>query len=236
MAYLNKEHIVLMPGLDGTGRSFEPVLPLIDEDARITIVKYPEDRFLSFDETVSCALSQIPQGTSPIIIAESFSGPVAVRLVASGIISPKALVLCATFACSPRPLLWRIARFLRLPFIIREDMPRFFFKFVIGRDELIDALLPLWKKVHAGVPPRIMKSRLGMINEVDVRSDLDKLTLPCLYLQAKNDRIVPSSCLRNFVRHVPHLCVNSFDAPHFILQALPKDCLKAIEAFLKEIH
>lgn len=236
MAYLSNEHIVLMPGLDGTGKSFEPLLPLIADDARITIVRYPADRYLSFDETVACAASQIPQGTSPVVIAESFSGPVAVRLVASGKISSKALVLCATFVRSPRPVLWRIARFLHLPLIIRADMPRFFFKIVIGRDDLIDALLPLWKKVHAGVPPRVMESRLGIINEVDVRSDLDKLTVPCLYLQAKNDRIIPSSCLKDLTSHLPHLRVNSFDAPHFILQALPEDCLQAIEAFLKQIR
>lgn len=234
MAYLSKEHIVLMPGLDGTGKSFEPLLPLIADNARVTVVRYPADRFLSFDETVSCAASQIPQGISPVVIAESFSGPVAVRMVASGRISPKALVLCATFVRSPRPVLWRVARFLHLPLIIREDMPHFFFKLFIGRDDLIDALLPLWKKVHAGVPPRIMESRLGIINEVDVRSDLNKLTLPCLYLQAKNDRVIPSSCLKHLARRLPQLRVDSFDSPHFILQAVPEECLQAIEAFLKQ--
>jgi pimeloyl-[acyl-carrier protein] methyl ester esterase len=234
MAYLNNEHIVLMPGLDGTGKSFEPVLPLIADSAQVTVVRYPTDRYLTFDETVSWAASQIPRGTAPVVIAESFSGPVAVRLVASGSITPKALVLCATFVRSPRPLLWRIARFLHLPLAIRADMPHFFFKLVIGRDHFIDALLPLWKKVHSEVPARIMDARLALINEVDVRSDLDKLALPCLYLQAKDDRIIPSSCLKDLARRVPHLCINSFDAPHFILQAVPEDCLQAIEIFLTQ--
>ena len=236
MACLDKEHIVLMPGLDGTGKSFEPLLPLVAAGARVTTVRYPADRPLSFDETVACAASQIPKDMPLVVIAESFSGPVAVRMIASGLIRPKALVLCATFARSPHPVLWRIVRFLRLPLVIRPEMPRSFFRFVIGPDHLIDALLPLWKKVHEGVPSRILDSRLALINATDVTSDLPGLTLPCLYLQASKDRVVPASCLKNIARRIPHLQVISIEAPHFILQAAPRDCLQAIENFLKRIH
>ena len=236
MGYLSKEHIVLMPGLDGTGKSFEPLLPLIAADAGVTVVRYPADRSLSFEQTVACAAGQIPRESSPVIIAESFSGPVAIRMIASGRVSPKALVLCATFVRSPHPVLWRIVRFLRLPLAIRPDMPRSFFKFVIGPDSLIETLKPLWKKVHAEVPARIMDSRLALINTIDVTGDLQKLTLPCLFLQAANDRIIPSSRLEDITCRIPHMQVKSIDAPHFILQAAPDDCLQAVETFIKQIY
>jgi len=236
MTYLHKEHIVLMPGLDGTGKSFEPVLPLIAADAHVTVVRYPADRPLSFDETVACAAKQISTETSPVVIAESFSGPVAVRMIASGLVAPKALVLCATFVRSPHPILWRMVRFLRLPLMIRPEMPRAFFKFVIGRDDLIEVLKPLWMKVHAEVPAPIMDARLGLINAVDVTADLKKLCLPCLFLKASDDRVIPASRLTDLIRHIPHLQVKTIEAPHFILQAAPEKCIQTIDIFLKRIH
>ena len=232
MKWLSNQHLVLMPGLDGTGLSFEPLLPFLPADAKITIIRYPTDKLLSFEETVECAAEQIPAGNPPIVIAESFSGPVAIQMIGSGRVQAKALILCATFAKSPRPIVWRIMRFLRLPLLIKPDMPKRFFKIVIGDDKLIAELLPLWKKVHAGVPARIMNHRLKIINNVDVTEWLKKLPVPCCYLQATNDRLVPSSCLDYLKRCAPLLEIKKINAPHFILQAQPQACLDAIEEFI----
>lgn len=232
MTRLHKQNIVLMPGLDGTGLSFEPFLPFLPADAKIAIVRYPKDLLLSFEETVECAAAQIPADNPPIVIAESFSGPVAIQMIGSGWVKAKALILCATFAKSPRPIVWRIMRFLRLPLLIRPDMPKRFFKIVIGDDKLIAELLPLWKKVHADVPTRVMDHRLKIINNVDVTKWLKKLIVPCLYLQATNDRVIPSSCLADFEKCIPNLVIKRIKAPHFILQAQPQACLNAIEEFM----
>ena len=235
MSALRNQHLVFLPGMDGTGLSFEPILPFLAKDAKITIVRYPTDRLLSFDETVECAAGQIPAGDPPIVIAESFSGPVAIKMIGSGRIKARALVLCATFAKSPRPVVWRVMRFLRLPLLIKPEMPKRFFRFVIGDDNLIDELKPLWKKVHAAVPARVMQHRLKILNEVNVTHWLTKIKVPCCYLKAINDRLVPSSCAEHIEMHMPHLEIKRFDAPHFILQAQPQACLSAIERFLHSV-
>ncbi len=236
MTFLNNQHLVLMPGMDGTGLSFEPLLPFFPADAKVTIVRYPTDKLLSFDETVECAALQIPAGDPPIVIAESFSGPVGIQMIGSGRVKAKALILCATFAKSPCPIVWRIMSFLRLPLLIRPDMPKRFFKIVIGEDKLIADLLPLWRKVHADVPARVMHHRLKIINSVDVTRWLKELPVPCCYLQAVNDRVVPSSCVEEIKKCVPLLEVKRINAPHFILQAQPRECLNAIEEFMNLIN
>jgi hypothetical protein len=137
MCSLRNQHLVFMPGMDGTGLSFEPVLALLPESAKITLIRYPGDKLLSFDETVECAAAQIPTGDPPIVIAESFSGPVAVKMIGSGRAKAKALILCATFTKSPHPVVWRFMRFLRLPMLIKPEMPKRIFKVVIGDDKLI---------------------------------------------------------------------------------------------------
>ena len=35
--------IVLLPGLDGTGDLFQRIVPLLERDARVTVVRYPRD-------------------------------------------------------------------------------------------------------------------------------------------------------------------------------------------------
>jgi pimeloyl-[acyl-carrier protein] methyl ester esterase len=232
MEYLRDQSLILMPGLDGTGLSFEPFLKLIPDDVNITIVRYPADKLLSFEETVECAAAQVAPGPPRIVIAESFSGPVAVQMIASGRVRAKALVLCATFAKSPHPVIWPVTRFLRLPLLIRPEMPTLFFKIILGDNKLIATLGPLWKKVHADVPACVMDHRLGLINRLDVTNWLEKLSLPCLYLQAIDDRVVSSSCLADFERHIPHLVIKRIKAPHFILQARPQACLESIEQFM----
>jgi pimeloyl-ACP methyl ester carboxylesterase len=231
MSFLRNQHLVFMPGMDGTGLSFEPVVPFLPKNAKITIVRYPADKLLSFDETVECAAQQIPTGNPPIVIAESFSGPVAIKMIGSGRVKARALILCATFAKSPRPVVWRVMRFLRLPMLIKPEMPKRFFRFVIGDNTLIDKLLPLWKIVHAHVPARVMQHRLKIINEIDVTAWLAKIKIPCCYLQALNDRLVPSSCAEKIKKIAPFMEIKKIAAPHFILQAEPQACLKAIEDF-----
>ena len=232
MDSLRDQHLVFMPGMDGTGLSIEPVLPFLPKETEITVVRYPADKLLSFDETVECAAAQIPAGDLPIVIAESFSGPVAIKMIGSGRVKAKALILCATFAKSPRPVVWRVMRFLRLPLLIKPDMPRRFFRFVIGDDALIDELLPLWKKVNAQVPARVMQHRLKIINEIDVTLWLAKIKIPCCYFQALNDRLVPASCAEIIKKTAPFVEIKKICAPHFILQTEPQACLKAIEKFL----
>jgi pimeloyl-ACP methyl ester carboxylesterase len=232
MSSLRNQHLVFMPGMDGTGLSFEPLAPFLSRETKITIVRYPTDRLLSFDETVECAAGQIPADKPPIVIAESFSGPVAIKMIGSGRIKAKALILCATFAKSPRPVVWRVMRFLRLPMLIKPEMPKRFFRVVIGNDKLIDKLKPLWKKVHAKVPARVMQHRLKIINEVDVTAWLAKINIPCCYLQAITDRVVPASCAEEIKKAAPLVEIIKIDSPHFILQAEPKECLTAIEKFM----
>ena len=232
MAFPKNHHLVFLPGLDGTGLSAEPLMKLIPSDVAVTIVRYPADRLLSFEETIECAAKHFPAGVAPVVIAESFSGPVAIQLIASGRVPAKGLILCATFARSPHPLLLKISRRLGVTSFIKPEMPKHFFKVLLG-EEFAESLAPLWKRVHAGVSARVLDHRLGIISRVDVTRWLGKLSIPCLYLQATADRIIPSSCLADLVKSIPDLEIKRIKGPHFILQAQPQASLTAIEKFME---
>jgi pimeloyl-ACP methyl ester carboxylesterase len=230
---LSSRTIVFLPGLDGTGLSFEPFARVLPPDAAAQVIRYPA-KCLSFEETVACAADQIPSGLEGgVVLAESFSGPVAVALVGSGKLKARCLILCSTFARPPRPVLLRAFRHLPMEMLLGLPLPRFIFRRVVaGGEEAADLFLALWQRVRALVPPVVLAHRLEVISRVDVREWLPRLTVPCLYIQAASDRSVPASCLHDFTLAVPDLRVKRIAGPHFILQAKPAACLQAIADFV----
>ena len=220
--------------MDGTGISFEPLGRVLPRDVVVKIIRYPTDKLLSFEETVQCANDQIQSDQEDVIVlAESFSGPVAIALVGSGRLKAKCLVLCSTFARSPRPVLLGIMRYLPVELFLRLPFPSFLLKHMIeGGEEPTDLFIAMWKRVKALVPAKVLVHRLKIISQVDVREWLPTLTLPCLYIQATSDRSVPPSCLFDFTEAIADLRVKRIKGPHFILQAQPQQSLMAIQNFV----
>lgn len=194
---LSGQTIVFLPGMDGTGISFEPLGKLLPPNVNVKVIQYPTDKLLSFEETVQCALGQLQTDQEDVVVvAESFSGPVAIELVGSGKLKAKCLILCSTFATSPRPILLKFLQYLPLEWLIKFPFPTFVLKHVVeGGKDVAELFNAMWKRVKYQVPSKVLSHRLKIINEIDVRSWLSMLTVPCLYIQAASDRSVPASSL-----------------------------------------
>ncbi len=77
MQSISGQKIIFLPGIDGTGISFEPLGQVLPKDADVKIIRYPPDELLDFEETVLYVKKQIQNYQDGfIVIAESFSGPV----------------------------------------------------------------------------------------------------------------------------------------------------------------
>jgi pimeloyl-ACP methyl ester carboxylesterase len=101
-----------------------------------------------------------------------------------------------------------------------------------GGEDATDLFLAMWQRVKALVPAKILVHRLEVINRVDVRGWLPKVTIPCCYIQATSDKSVPTSCLFDFIELVPDLRVKRIQGPHFILQAKAQASLSVIQNFV----
>jgi pimeloyl-[acyl-carrier protein] methyl ester esterase len=232
MSWPRELGLVFLPGLDGTGLSFEPLRPFLPSDIDLTVVRYPADRLLSFDDTVECAADQIPAGEAKVVLAESFSGPVAVRLLSSGRVRAKCLILCCTFVRPPRPLLLQMGKLLPLSYLMRIPVPEFILRRMLGGDDLYELRRPLYDRIRKEVPSEILAHRLRVLSDLDVSPCLRSLSLPCCYIQATEDWIVPPRCLSPFREALSNLYVRHVRGPHTILQARPEECLSIIEEFL----
>ena len=125
--------LVLLPGLDGTGNLFARFVFALTPCLEARIVRYPTDRSLSYADLFSFVLDAIPQSQPFVLLAESFSTPLAVRLAATNPASLKGLVICAGFIKSPlRGWMRYMTSFVQPP-LFRIPPPRFLLeRFLIG--------------------------------------------------------------------------------------------------------
>src|SRR6185369_5547099 len=96
--------LVLLPGMDGTGEMFAPLLGQQMSGIEPTVVRYP-DRAATYAQHEAVVRCELPRDRPYVLLGESFSGPVAVAIAAEQPRGLVGIVLCASFLTSPHRLL-----------------------------------------------------------------------------------------------------------------------------------
>ncbi len=225
---MSQHSIVFLPGLDGTGALLREFVKRAPSRYQATAVSYPGDRILDYDELADRVRGELPVGGRVLLVAESFSGPIAVMVAASGAASVCGVVLVGSFVTSPvnrlaRLVPWRLVFSLRPPaWALRH--------FVAGRGAPDDLIAEI-RSALTQVTPAVLASRVRSVLGVDVRSQLARCRVPLLYLRATDDRLVPRECA-NIVAGVAHdATVRDVLSPHLMIPAAPDAVWKEIDAF-----
>ena len=218
----------VLPGMNGTGELLTEFKAALAPELDATIVAYPTDSPLDYAALTELVAAQLPRSEPFVLIAESFSGPIAIGLAArkpEGLIG---LALCASFARVPNtPILrafealQRVVPAKRLP--IGLAMP-----WLMGRwstrewaQRVRDAL--------RGVSTDTLRARLRAAAGVDVAALIGQIDCPLLYLKASRDRLIGDAgwlAIRERSRNA--VCIE-IEGPHFLLQAKPEECAAAIK-------
>jgi pimeloyl-ACP methyl ester carboxylesterase len=223
--------LVLLPGLDGTGNLFTNFISALPPTLSTRIVRYPTDRFLNYTELLSCVVDVIP--ATFVVVAESFSTPLAVKLAATRPTNLAGLVICAGFITNPvGSWLLRMKALVR-PSFFRVPPPGFVIDhFLIGANaphELRDAV----RHTLRCVSPEVMALRVRAVMACDAREEIVQVQVPTLYLQAKHDRLVKERCFEEIQRLKQDTILASIPAPHFVLQREPHKAVDLIVHFVQ---
>lgn len=225
--------LVLLPGMDGTGELFSPLLAALDGEFDTLIVRYPTDKALGYAELTTLTQSQVPAGKRFVLLAESFSGPIAISIAASKARGLAGLILCASFAKNPRPKLRHLIVLLGM-FPLRWVPTSVLSHLFLGRfatEELRGKLKAILKRVDRAV----LRLRLWSIVSVDVSNELARIDVPALYLMASEDRLVPSKAATPFGQLPTNWKITKINGPHLLLQSVPGEVSIAISSFLKSL-
>lgn len=223
--------LVLLPGLDGTGTLFQLFLRELPADWRTRVVAYPMDASVDYDALTELAAREVPSDGRVVLLGESFSGPVAIRLAAALGLRLQALVLCCSFARNPRPQLSRLGGLigcLPSPAAVPSGLSA---QMLLG-SHASDEARSLLKDALAGLPAAVLRARLRMVMAVDVTPALATVSAPLLYLQAGQDRIVPPTAAADIQQHCPQARIVRLAGPHGLLQAEPAASAAAMTSFL----
>jgi pimeloyl-ACP methyl ester carboxylesterase len=222
--------LVLLPGMDGTGILFEPLVQALPGGLSPVVETYPGDVPLSYEELLSLIQSRLPTSEPFLLLAESFSGPLALRIAAANPAGLKGLVLCATFVRNPVRFFPRSCRRLIRPFVFGSWRPWLQLRALAG-GYTAPTLFELVERAQKIVTPQVLAARARAVVGVNAEDALSACCVPLLYIAGARDRVVPKHNLTRIKNIHPAAKVVVLPAPHFVLQAAPQAAAQAIADF-----
>lgn len=221
--------VVLLPGMDGTGRLFAPLVRAAPPGLRLEVVALPPEPHGYADLATSLAAT-LHLGSDTVLLAESFSGPLAIALAARTRVA--AVVLCNSFIHSPVPAALRLLapaplfRFRAPAFVLR--------RWLLGPDAP-DSLVAELRAALAATPPAVMAARVAAVCTADATRDLTRIESPLLYLRGVDDRLVSEASVAAIMRVAPKVVVRRVSGPHLLLQAAPAAAWVPIQEFMSKL-
>jgi pimeloyl-ACP methyl ester carboxylesterase len=223
--------LILLPGLDGTGDLFRPLLQVLPNGLTTRVISYPPDQALSYAAASELVEKQLAEESSVVLLAESYSGPIALRYASAHSDRVKAVVLCASFICSPLP---RWTRFVAHRWLFRFSPPAFALRRLMLHRDAPDSLVCAVTETIKKVKPRVMARRLKDVFNLRCEDALRGCTVPLLYLAASADLLVRAGSLGAIKAIKPEVRVCTVNGPHLLLQCEPLAAWTEIARFLDE--
>lgn len=221
--------LVLLPGLDGTGWLFRRLLAALPREPKAKVVSYP-NQALDLQQLAAHVLRQLPD-RRVVLLAESFSGLVALTILANAAARVRAVIFVGAFAEPPRPFLLRLAPLASHAAGWVGSVPSFFLRrYCLGPEASAEELNEL-RQAIAAVAPGVLAQRLALVAKRHSFGALPS-EVPAYYLKASMDKLVPASCASWFEQRFKPCGIEEVRGPHFLLQANPRDSAAVITRVL----
>ncbi len=220
-----------LPGLHGTTELFYAVKDLLPAEVEAEFIELPSSGKQSYKALTRWLQQELPEGQKRLLIAESFSGPLAIRLAAERPDEISGIVLAASFCDAP--LNPGIAMLPLRPLFMVKPSRTALRHFLIG-DDATDTEVAELRAIIKDMPSATLAKRIRTILNLE-ESDNPSLPqqIPMLILQAQSDNLVPWEAQSRLVSSYPKASVHWIESPHLILQREPKQCMQRIVKFIK---
>lgn len=223
--------LVLLPGLDGTGRLFEPFIHRIESDTHI--IPLPEAGPQHAAALVAHISREMPDEPM-VLLAESFSGGLVPSLLETTGDTIRAVIFVASFVSSPGSVRLTLGTRL-LPF--RRVITSTIFKPLMHSLLIGKQAPPETRALFSDVMKQIPRSTLSdrMKTMARYRKPDRWPWIPSFYIRASNDRLVSRDKLDEIRCLVGELTVYEVEGPHLILQTAPETCAQIVNTILSSL-
>ncbi|MDH5786311.1 MAG: lysophospholipase [Chromatiales bacterium] len=220
--------IFFLPGMDGTGDLFEPLIRELGSELELRVISYPHDVALSYGQLVDVVRAQLPEEKAFILVAESFSGPIGYVIASDAPDNLKGVVFLATFLGPPNRVVRLINR-LPLALLFRMPLPTILVKWFLLGWGATEALVTAFRRSLGRVTAEVLASRVSEMSRL--KGGTVPVTVPCAYISPTKDRLVPRDRVNEFLEVAPGIEVVAIEGPHCIAQTRPRECAEVIKRY-----
>jgi pimeloyl-ACP methyl ester carboxylesterase len=224
--------MILLPGLDGTGKLFQPLLEKLPPDMDILVISYPNNKLLSYNELVDYVLLYLPTNEKFILVAESFSGPIAYRISQQKNENLASIVFIATFLEQPRPTISKFLIKFPLKYIFKFSAPIVILRYIFFSNNTDKRILQTFRKILKSIPVETTIYRIQQISIL--QRALVKVDMNVYYILAKKDKIIPHKVINSFQNIFNKVKIYSLNSEHLVLQSFPMECSDIIINIVNE--
>lgn len=228
--------ILLLPGMDGSGELFRDFVAKLPAGFATETVHYPADHVVGYAELEELVRTVMPVGEPFVLLAESYSTPLAIRIAATRPEGLRGLVLVSGFATSPvRGWLHDLTAMLPLR-ALRLVFPEIVVRWLLVGSDAPEALVRAVASEIDWVEPAVLAARMREVLMCDVRAELAQVGVPIRYLRAAEDRLVSVECLEEILLIQPRTAVTTIDGPHLLLQREAGLCAQMVAEFVRGLE
>jgi len=233
---------LLLPGLHGTGDLYAPLIKELEKRAakknvelNLKALSYPtniKQRYHSLIEWLEQEIDFEDSDRKIVIIAESFSSPIALRLADAYPEKVSGVVIASGFCASPVNMSFAL---LPLRPLFMLSPPRAALRhFLLGDDATKEKLNEL-RAILNSIPSKILSQRLRNVLSLEEAKLPSIPETSLLLLQAQQDGLIPWEVQNQLESHLPHSETHWIDSPHLLFQTRPKLSAKHIVEFITHL-
>lgn len=227
--------LVLLPGMYGTGDLFSDFIAALPSGLHAQVVEYPNDVSHSYSELLNLVRARVPARESYVIVAESFSTPLAIQFAATNPPNLNGLVLSAGFATSPVRGILRVLTPFLAPLLAHTPVNEFGAQLMLHGSKAPEELQARVRAAIAVVTPAVLMDRCRAVVACNALTELRHVQVPVLCLQARYDRLVNPACIEEMRRAKPDIEVQVIDGTHMLLQQWPRETAEIVANFVRRL-
>ena len=219
--------MILLPGMDGTGQLFEPLLPLLHGQARVLAL--PQTGSQRYDSLAQRLVSQLPDEEF-ILVAESFSGGLVAPMLQLCSERIKKVVFLTSFVSPPRRFLSCVAQALPLHALLPLPGSNIAIRYTMLGREASNAHVEQFKAVIQSVPSTVLRRRLRALSQPF--SPSTSFSIPTTIIVATQDRLLGTNVERDFYRCFSNCEIKRVEGCHLLAFTQPE----AVAGILNDIR
>lgn len=224
--------LVMLPGLDGTGRLLERFANAPPAGVEPKVLAYPPDRILGYGALEELVRRELPADRPFALLGESFGGPLALRVAAARPPGLRAVIVSSSFHRRPAAGWLRALRPLA-PAFFNLPLPAHAVRLLLGGGDAPAEVVREVQAAVASVKGRVMAARAAEALAVDASEAVRGLDVPLLFLGGTEDRLLRTALPIELRLLRPDAEIRMIPAPHLLLLRRPREAAREIEGFLR---